>query len=94
MTHVDDTFGAPARDDPRLRRLGWRCRRGMLELDMLLQRYLAGAGPGLAEADLVALEALLDCSDQELWQWLLGAATPPTGGLGDVVARIRRAIDG
>ncbi len=56
--------------------LRWRCRRGMRELDVLLSRWLqerhAEASPELQQAFV----DLLDCEDDQLWDWLLGRSRP------------------
>jgi antitoxin CptB len=61
-------------DDRRLGRLRWRCRRGMLENDLVLTRFLDRRGHSLTEADVVALDALLDLPDGELWDLICGRA--------------------
>lgn len=75
----------------RLRRLAWRCRRGLLETDLLLQRFAAHGLEALTDAQVGDLARLLDYPDQELLAWLLGREAPPDQGLADVVARIRAA---
>ncbi len=51
--------------DEQVRRLSWRCRRGLLELDIVLQRFAVSYLPGLTQAELVALDGLLDLPDNE-----------------------------
>lgn len=48
-----------------VRRLAWRCRRGLLELDIVLQRFSEHYLPTLTQAELVALDQLLDLPDNE-----------------------------
>ena len=55
-----------------LNRLRWRCRRGMLENDLLLARFLDTRGEGISDAEIAALDRLLDLSDNELWDLLSG----------------------
>ncbi|MDA3877545.1 MAG: succinate dehydrogenase assembly factor 2 [Halothiobacillus sp.] len=50
-----------------LNRLRWRCRRGMLELDMVLACFLDERFAQLTEPQLREFERLLDLEDQELW---------------------------
>jgi antitoxin CptB len=71
------------------RRLRWRCRRGMLELDSLLLGFLERAEHALDEAQYAAWTALLEQSDAELSEWLLGRAEPSDSALADLVRRIR-----
>jgi antitoxin CptB len=51
--------------DEEVRRLSWRCRRGLLELDIILQRFAAHYLAGLTQVELVALDGLLDLPDNE-----------------------------
>lgn len=48
-----------------VRRLAWRCRRGLLELDIVLQRFSERYLPTLTQGELVALDQLLDLPDNE-----------------------------
>jgi antitoxin CptB len=59
-------------DATQLNRLRWRCRRGMLENDLILARWLGACGAGMSDADVAALDRLLDLSDNELWDLLSG----------------------
>lgn len=68
--------------------LRWRLRRGMKELDVLLERYYHGAYASAGPAERVAFARLLGREDPELWQWLMGQAPPPPE-FADVVARLR-----
>lgn len=58
-------------------KIQWHCRRGMLELDLLLlpffQYRFEQLSPHLQE-DFIKL---LDCSDPDIYNWYLGAETPP-----------------
>ncbi len=55
---------------PDLNRLRWKCRRGMLELDLLLAQFLDSGIDQLTDGQLHAFSQLLDLEDQELWQKL------------------------
>ena len=59
-------------DATRLSRLRWRCRRGMLENDLILTRFLDARGERMTEKEAVALGALLDLADGELAGELVG----------------------
>jgi antitoxin CptB len=48
-------------------RLRWRCRRGMLELDLVLERFLGENYVKLTEQQQAEFDALLDLPDQDLW---------------------------
>lgn len=70
-------------------RLQWSCRRGMLELDVLLGNFLNNVYPGLASADQELFVELLSYSDPELFDWLLGQAQPTDPGLMKIIDMIR-----
>lgn len=63
-------------DDPELRRLRWQCRRGLLELDVLLGRFLGERYPALPAADRSAFQSLLELPDNEILAWIEGRAEP------------------
>ena len=63
-----------ALDPRRLARLRWRCRRGMLENDLILARFLDRRGDALREDEVAALDRLLDLPDNDLWDLLCGRA--------------------
>jgi len=49
------------------RRIAWRCRRGLLELDIVLQRFVAQYYEGLSVAELSAFDAMLALPDNDFW---------------------------
>jgi antitoxin CptB len=51
--------------DEEVRRLSWRCRRGLLELDIILQRFSEKHLPTLTKPELLAFDSLLDLPDNE-----------------------------
>jgi antitoxin CptB len=60
-------------DDSELRRLAWRCRRGMLELDIVLKRFITNQFNTLNLAELKAFDALLTMPDNDFWELLSGS---------------------
>ena len=70
-------------------RLAWRCRRGMLELDILLTDFLQSGYGALDERQRVDFERLLALPDQELLEYLLGSQQATDGDLAHVIACIR-----
>lgn len=77
-----------------LSRLRWLCRRGMKELDVMLEGYLVRRWPEASATERAAFARLLDCQDPELWDWLTGRGTPDEKELADVVSRIREPYSG
>ena len=69
-------------------RIRWRCRRGMRELDVLLETYLNRHFDQAAAAEQAAFLHLLDQEDPDIWAWLIGHAQPPAE-LADVVLRLQ-----
>ncbi len=54
----------------------WRCRRGMLELDLLLERFMAEGYDSLTPEQLAIFKRLLEEPDPDLFAWLMGASEP------------------
>ena len=75
----------------RIDRARWRCRRGMKELDVLLERFAARAlDDRLDDAELDALERLLGQPDQDVHAWLVSApGSPPPPEMRGIVALVR-----
>lgn len=57
-----------------LGRLRWHCRRGMLELDLVLARFLEENYAKLTAQQRQEFEVLLELEDHELWQRIRGEA--------------------
>ena len=75
-------------DDAEQRRLRWRCRRGMRELDQLLERYLDNAWPNAEPSERAAFERLLACEDDALWRWFLNHSHPEDPDLENAVRHV------
>ena len=75
-------------DEAELRRLRWRARRGMRELDVLFNRYLDHAWAADSEARRGVFLRLLDCEDDRLWRWFMGYEAVPDAELQALVRRI------
>ena|SRR5262245_21025917 len=76
-------------DDAEWRRLKWHCRRGLLELDVLLERFLNEEYRHLSPAEQATFARLLECTDPELLSWLLGSETPGDLALREMVGKIK-----
>jgi citrate synthase len=76
-------------DATQLNRLRWRCRRGLLENDLILARYLDVRGATMNADEVAALDRLLDFGDSELWDLLAGRAEPRDAMLRPMVAALR-----
>ncbi len=66
-------------------RLRWQCRRGLLELDLVLERYLE------KNPNDHALGAFLDLPDNDLWDIIAGRSDRYDRRFEELVARLRAA---
>ncbi len=67
-------------------RLQWKCRRGLLELDLVLQDFVERR---LEEKDVDALNELLDLQDIDLWAIVSGRSEEFDPKFRGIVARLR-----
>ncbi len=58
-------------DEHELGKLRWRCRRGLLENDLFLERYFATHGARTTPRQALALEELMQLADNDLLDLLL-----------------------
>jgi succinate dehydrogenase flavin-adding protein (antitoxin of CptAB toxin-antitoxin module) len=71
-----------------LERLRWQSRRGLLELDIVLDRFWSRT-PVLDEGEAAALARLLAMSDNELLDCVMGRADAPEAQLAPMVEKLR-----
>lgn len=69
-----------------LRRLVWHSRRGMLELDVILLPFTETHYSGLSSEDKLVYRRLIDCEDQDLFNWFMEKSKCPD-------AEIQRMIE-
>lgn len=72
-----------------LDRVRWHCRRGMLELDLLLNRFLDRHLAHLTPDEMARFKEVLDLQDGDLWQLLSGRAEVEDQRLEPIVQMIR-----
>ena len=72
-----------------LDRIRWHCRRGLLELDIVLAHFLERRLPELPEEELQAFKQLLELPDNDLWDLVTGRADPEPGPATVIVAALR-----
>jgi succinate dehydrogenase flavin-adding protein (antitoxin of CptAB toxin-antitoxin module) len=72
-----------------MNRIRWRCRRGLLENELVLERFLAAHGALLEGERLAAFQTLLDYGDDELWGLVSGRSECGDPALGEVVRLLR-----
>jgi antitoxin CptB len=75
--------------DENLRRVRWRCRRGLLELDLILLRFVDEYYPALLEAEKSGFQELLSLPDATLIDYIAGRDKPADKVLREIVRKIR-----
>jgi antitoxin CptB len=63
-------------EQTRKSKIKWHCRRGMLELDLMLNQFVDQSLEKLQDNQVALFEQLLTTSDPELYCWLIGSAKP------------------
>lgn len=69
--------------------LRWQCRRGMLELDFVLERYLDDHFASADPAEQILFQSLLTAQDPELQAWILNGISHPDPAFHALISRIR-----
>jgi antitoxin CptB len=73
----------------KINRVAWQCRRGMRELDELLNDFLLQGYRGLDEAAQETFSRLLEYPDAVLLELLMGRMTPADKDVACIVQKIR-----
>ena len=74
------------------RRLQWKCRRGMLELDELLEGFLEKKYDTLPEDEKNIFQEILETPDQELYEYFMKHKQPTDGRFQHVIEAIRTTV--
>lgn len=88
ITAMTDASRQASDTELEIRRLRWQCRRGMLELDHLLDRFLDLGFRDLSSVQRLDFVRLLAEQDQRLSDWFMSRAEPPDVALRDLVQHI------
>lgn len=72
-----------------LARVRWRCRRGLHELDGVLDSFVQDALATLDADDFALFERILDLPDPELAAYLVGRSAPLDPDIARLIERIR-----
>lgn len=73
-------------------RLQWQCRRGLLELDILLGRFLDRHYAELSATDRAAFVELVELQDLDLWHMVTSDAMPADADRAHVLGLLRRVM--
>ena len=74
--------------EKRYARLKWACRRGMLELDVLLMPFVETGFHDLNTEQQEGFERLLTCDDPDLFAWFMGHQSCDDASLNSMVQHI------
>lgn len=66
----------------------WAARRGMLELDLVLEPFVNNRYAGLDEVDRRRFRRLMESEDQDLFAWFLQRQEPEDPELAGIVAQV------
>ena len=72
-------------------KLIWRCRRGIREMDIILQDFIQRAYDDLNDSDKNAFDKLLDEADLDIYNWLMQRDKPQSDELSHIVSIIRNS---
>ena len=68
-------------------RLYWKCRHGLLELDLVFEKFI----PNMKDEEAALLSELLDLPDNDLWDIIAGRSDRYDRRFQETVARLRAA---
>jgi antitoxin CptB len=71
-------------------RIRWHCRRGLLELDLLLERFVAQRLDALNAAQIEVFKELLQYEDNDLLDMVMGRAEPVDASVSGLLDLLRK----
>ncbi|MGE5615830.1 MAG: succinate dehydrogenase assembly factor 2 [Bacillota bacterium] len=78
-------------DERAIERLKWRSRRGLLELDLVFERFWRRGGSGLAQEEVAAFERMLSMPDNDLLDLVMGRSQSSDPQIRSLVDKLRTA---
>lgn len=72
-------------------RARWRCRRGLLELDIILQRFMDQRYTQLDQQGLEQFERLLSLPDNDLWDLITGRQITTDSDLQSILELLQKS---
>ena len=73
------------------KQIHWRMRRGMRDLDVLMQRYFQQHYQGASAEAKACFVALLAQEDPDIWRWVMGYGEPPAE-FAVLIATLRESV--
>jgi antitoxin CptB len=86
MVHRNNLTGMIAREE--INRMRWAARRGMLELDLVLEPFVTARYAQLSVPDQRSFQRLMLCEDQDLFAWFMQRGEPDDQELAAIVSQI------
>ena len=86
MAHPDNITGMIEQQE--INRMRWAARRGMLELDLVLEPFVTACYAQLSAADRRCFQQLMLCEDQDLFAWFMQRGQPDDEELAGIVSQI------
>lgn len=71
-----------------INRMRWASRRGMLELDLVLEPFVVARYAALDAADRLRFQQLMRCEDQDLFAWFMRRDRPDDEELRAIVSKV------
>jgi antitoxin CptB len=86
MAHENNFTGMIAQEE--INRMRWAARRGMLELDLVLEPFVVARYAQLNTSDRRSFQQLMLCEDQDLFAWFMQRGRPSDEELAAIVCQI------
>lgn len=86
MTHGNSMTGTIPETE--INRMRWASRRGMLELDLVLEPFVTARYAQLDERDRLRFQQLMSCEDQDLYTWFMRREKPDDKELQAIVSTV------
>ena len=67
----------------------WRCRRGILEMDLLLRQFVERHFDSMTEEQKADFDRLLDEADLDIMDWIMGRRPAPSENLQNLITLLR-----
>lgn len=89
MSEIESAVSSGQEDDD-VRRLRWQCRRGIKEVEVLLEPFFEECYVGLCAEDKLLFEKLLEQHDVEMFEWFTHRSKPEQP---DIAKMVRMVLD-
>lgn len=74
-------------------RVRWLCRRGMKELDIVMNRYLENIYGALSEQDQQHFKDFLELEDPDIYSWMMGRSNPENEHYSAIIKQLKNMFD-